>query len=91
MAAPEPGMDVSKLRKEIDPGGLPDRGSSVVSDKYDPETLEIDHVAEKKLIRKLDLHIVPMVMLLYLLVWLLPSLLLVPVVSYPSIDKLHSH
>ncbi|KAI9803892.1 MAG: hypothetical protein M1825_001772 [Sarcosagium campestre] len=32
--------------------------------------LEIDHVAEKKLIRKLDLHIVPMVMLLYLLSFL---------------------
>jgi hypothetical protein len=38
------------------------------TDKYDPETLEIDHVAEKKLVRKLDLYIVPMVMGLYLLV-----------------------
>lgn len=27
---------------------------------------EIDHVAEQKLVRKLDLHIVPIVMLLYL-------------------------
>jgi sugar phosphate permease len=34
--------------------------------KYDPETLEIDHVAEAKLIRKLDIHVIPMVMLLYL-------------------------
>lgn len=34
--------------------------------KVDPETLEIDHVAERKLVRKLDSHIVPMVMLLYL-------------------------
>jgi hypothetical protein len=25
--------------------------------RYDPETLEIDHVAEKKLVRKLDLFI----------------------------------
>jgi hypothetical protein len=33
----------------------------------DSETLEIDHVAEKKLVRKLDMHIVPMVMLAYLL------------------------
>ena len=36
--------------------------------RYDPETLEIDHVAEKKLIRKLDLFIIPPVMLLYLFV-----------------------
>ena len=35
---------------------------------YDPETLEIDHIAEKKLVRKLDLYIVPPVMLLYLFV-----------------------
>jgi hypothetical protein len=41
----------------------------LASDQYDPKTLEIDHVAEKKLVRKLDLCIVPMVMLLYLLVW----------------------
>jgi sugar phosphate permease len=34
--------------------------------KFDPESLSIDHVAEAKLIRKLDLHIIPMVMLLYL-------------------------
>ncbi|KAI4250361.1 MAG: hypothetical protein L6R42_008736, partial [Xanthoria sp. 1 TBL-2021] len=27
---------------------------------------EIDHVAEKKLVRKLDLHIIPFIMLLYL-------------------------
>lgn len=27
---------------------------------------EIDHVAEQKLVRKLDLHIIPIVMLLYL-------------------------
>jgi hypothetical protein len=36
--------------------------------RYDLETLEIDHVAEKKLVRKLDLFIVPPVMLLYLFV-----------------------
>lgn len=36
------------------------------SQKYDPETLEIDHAAEKKLVRKLDLYIIPVVMLLYL-------------------------
>jgi MFS family permease len=43
-------------------GGLPQ--------SVDPETLEIDHVAELKLVRKLDLHIVPMVMLAYLLCFL---------------------
>jgi hypothetical protein len=48
------------------------RSMPLVSNQYDPETLEIDHVAEKKLIRKLDLCIVPMVMLLYLLVWSIP-------------------
>ena len=32
--------------------------------------IEVDHVAEKKLVRKLDLHIVPVVMLLYLLSFL---------------------
>ena len=34
----------------------------------DPEIPEIDHIAEKKLVRKLDLFIVPPVMLLYLFV-----------------------
>ena len=30
------------------------------------DNIEIDHVAEQKLIHKLDRHIVPMIMLLYL-------------------------
>lgn len=34
--------------------------------KVDPNTLEIDHAAEKKLVRKLDFMIIPPVMLLYL-------------------------
>lgn len=34
--------------------------------KPESEFIEIDHVAEKKLVRKLDLYIVPIVMLLYL-------------------------
>lgn len=34
--------------------------------KVDPNTLEIDHTAEKKLVRKLDFMIIPPVMLLYL-------------------------
>lgn len=54
-------------------GRLPGQNrASMISDKYDPETLEIDYVAEKRLVRKLDLYIVPMVMLLYLLVCYLP-------------------
>lgn len=40
------------------------------SSKAGLEILEIDHDAEKKLVRKLDLHIVPVVMLLYLLSFL---------------------
>ena len=36
----------------------------------DAGDVEIDHVAEKKLVRKLDLHIIPVVMLLYLLSFL---------------------
>jgi hypothetical protein len=50
--------------------GARDVSSAEYSEKhhYDPETLEIDHVAEKKLVRKLDLFIVPPVMLLYLFV-----------------------
>ena len=32
----------------------------------DDDNIEIDHVAEQKLVRKLDRHIVPMIMLLYL-------------------------
>lgn len=42
--------------------------TSFAEKRYDPETLEIDYVAEKKLVRKLDLFIVPPVMLLYLFV-----------------------
>lgn len=38
----------------------------VSSLKPDSEPIEIDHVAEKKLVKKLDLYIVPIVMLLYL-------------------------
>lgn len=36
----------------------------------DAGSVEIDHVAEKKLVRKLDLYIIPVVMLLYLLSFL---------------------
>ena len=32
--------------------------------------VEIDHAAEKKLVRKLDRHIIPLIMLLYLLSFL---------------------
>ncbi len=73
MAVPEEELDFQKPKKEIDVAG---GSGAAMSDKYDPETLEIDHVAEKKLVRKLDLHIIPMVMLLYLLVSPAPSALL---------------
>lgn len=36
----------------------------------DGGVVEIDHVAEKKLVRKLDLYIIPVTMLLYLLSFL---------------------
>ena len=36
----------------------------------DAGNVEIDHIAEKKLVRKLDLYIIPVVMLLYLLSFL---------------------
>ena len=69
----EPNAGIIEKRFELD-----GRISSLVSDKYNPETLEIDAVAEKKLVRKLDLYIVPMVMLLYLLVWKLPCAFVCP-------------
>jgi hypothetical protein len=67
---PESGIDKKQKQKQkkMSLGDLEARKASLASEKYDPETLEIDHVAEKKLVRKLDLYIVPMVMLLYLLV-----------------------
>lgn len=34
--------------------------------KHHSEHIEIDHAAEKNLVRKLDLYIIPIVMLLYL-------------------------
>lgn len=34
------------------------------------EGVEIDHASEKKLVRKLDRHIIPLIMLLYLLSFL---------------------
>jgi hypothetical protein len=37
---------------------------------YEGEVPEIDRVKERKLVRKLDWHIVPVVMLLYLLSFL---------------------
>ena len=48
------------------------RGSNgLAGDKACQESYtSIDHVLEKKLVRKLDIHIVPVVMLLYLLSFL---------------------
>jgi hypothetical protein len=36
------------------------------SSHTEAESIEIDHVGEKKLVRKLDVYILPFVMLLYL-------------------------
>ena len=57
-------MDDSKIEASQDLGHL-DLLHNLPS-KVDPETLEIDHAAERRLVRKLDCFIVPMVMLLYL-------------------------
>ena len=38
--------------------------------EHEGVTTYIDHVKERKLVRKLDLHIIPVVMLLYLLSFL---------------------
>ncbi|MCJ1258782.1 hypothetical protein MMC24_006615 [Lignoscripta atroalba] len=46
------------------------RDSSYSPTKLEGGSIDIDHVAEKKLVRKLDLFIVPLVMLLYLLSFL---------------------
>lgn len=69
----EPSAGITEKGSELDA-----RISPLISDKHDPETLEIDEVAERRLIRKLDLYIVPMVMLLYLLVWKLPCAFVCP-------------
>ncbi len=74
--------DAGPQKKELELNGGGKVSLASTTDKYDPETLEIDHVAEKKLVRKLDRYIVPMVMLLYLLVSLMLSLLLI---ATPSI------
>jgi hypothetical protein len=37
-----------------------------VEHTLDPDSIVIDHAAERRLVRKLDLYIVPIVMLLYL-------------------------
>lgn len=66
--------DTGPQKNEFERNGGGKVSPASTTGKYDPETLEIDHVAEKKLVRKLDRYIVPMVMLLYLLVSLMLSL-----------------
>ncbi len=57
-------MAASYTSDEKEKGGAaPPRG-------YEAGEPEIDPVAEKKLVRKLDLHIVPLVMALYMLSFL---------------------
>jgi hypothetical protein len=61
-------MDGEKVINLKELAGGAGRSSPAASARFDPETLDIDHVAEKKLVRKLDWYIIPMVMLLYLFV-----------------------
>lgn len=61
-------MDGEKVINLKELAGGAGRSSPAASVRFDPVTLDIDHVAEKKLVRKLDWYIIPMVMLLYLFV-----------------------
>ncbi len=68
-------MDIKDEKQEIDMVEEQEQGNvgGVYSSKEENIGLplpEIDRVAEKKLIRKLDIHLVPIVMLLYLLSYL---------------------
>lgn len=86
-----PGDGVERAKGKVELVSLASQRPTVASSKNDPETLEIDEVAEKKLVRKLDLHIVPMVMLLYLLVCPVPAsrngLLAIPQVDTPCFES----
>jgi hypothetical protein len=90
-------MDGEKVINLKELAGGAGRSSPVASARFDPETLDIDHVAEKKLVRKLDWYIIPMVMLLYLFVgsheFPLPSFLfsLLPPPSSHTNTLIHSH
>jgi hypothetical protein len=48
----------------------PNAGGSLQSDEVERQLGEVDPVYEAKLVRKLDLYIIPVVMLLYLLSFL---------------------
>jgi hypothetical protein len=62
-------MDAADNKPAVVTNGTHEAVAKELAEKrYDLETLEIDHVAEKKLVRKLDLFIIPPVMLLYLFV-----------------------
>lgn len=56
----------SKTAQETQPSEEKVTSAAFSNLNIDSKTLEIDHVAERKLVRKLDLWIVPPVMLLYL-------------------------
>ena len=49
---------------------MPNVPKSVESDEAERQLGEVDHVYEAKLVRKLDIFIIPVVMLLYLLSFL---------------------
>ena len=58
------------MASPYEPSEKPRTSPPADSKAYEGGRIEIDRVKEKKLVRKLDLHIVPVVMLLYLLSFL---------------------
>jgi hypothetical protein len=60
---------MSDIEKRYESAG-PDGPGSLRSDEVDRQLGEVDPVYEAKLVRKLDLYIIPVVMLLYLLSFL---------------------
>ena len=62
---------MSDSDKELGPSqAAPDLPKTYDEDSVERQLEELDVVAEKKLVRKLDLYLIPVVMLLYLLSFL---------------------
>ena len=61
---------MSNSDKEFGAPRVPDARKSADEDEVERQLEEVDVVAEGKLVRKLDLFLVPVVMLLYLLSFL---------------------
>lgn len=58
----------NKLDEHADLDGKSDRGTPIfpVEHTIEPAALVVDHQSEARLVRKLDIYIIPIVMLLYL-------------------------